>query len=77
MEVPDNLEPIESLEDRRYLLVVLVMNDNTFMPSIRCLKTEGMLDNKTVLQPVTKQKTEAFPLINLSRAEEDVDKRIF
>ena len=66
VEIPDDLQPVESIENGRYPLVVLVMYNNSFVPPIGCLKTEGMLDDKSVLQPITEQKTEAFPLIHLS-----------
>ena len=76
MEISDNLEPVEPLEDGRYPPVILVMNDNSFVPPIGRLEAEGMLDNKAVLKTVTEQKPEAFPFIYLSGTEEDVDKRI-
>ncbi len=77
VEVPDNLKPVEPRQDGLNLPMAPVMGDHALGPSGSSLKAEGMLDDKAVFELIAEKKAEAFALIYLGRAEQQVQKCVF
>lgn len=70
MKVPDDLNAVKTLEYRVDFFMTSVERHHPFVLSGRSLETEGMFDNKPVLKLIAEKKAQAFPFVDLRRAQQ-------
>ena len=77
MEISYDLQAIETGEYRVYFFMALVAGNHSLGFSPRGLETEGVFYDEPVFKLVPEEKTEAFPLIDFCRTQQEINKCIF